>query len=73
MTVFLAQPSQESQVRYLRFRFSNIRFKLFIFSFVLLYIFYVHVFFTMDSKFLTMFSFSLFNRQKPHISSAQFN
>ena len=73
MTVFLAQPSQVSQVGYLRFRFSNIRFKLFIFSFVLLYIFYVHVFFTMDSKFLTMFSFSLFNRQKPRIFSTQFN
>ena len=73
MTVFLAQPSQESQVGDLRFRFPNIRFKLFILGFVLLYIFYVHIFFTMDSKFLTMFSFSLFNRQKPHISSAQFN
>ena len=29
MTVFLAQPSLESQVGYLRFKFSNIRFKLF--------------------------------------------
>ena len=30
MTVFLAQPSLESQVGYLRFRFFNIRFKLFV-------------------------------------------
>ena len=73
MTVSIAQPSEESQVEYLRFRFPNIRFMLFILGFVLLYIFYVHIFFTMDSKFLTMFSFSLFNRQKPRISSAQFN
>ena len=73
MTVSIAQPSEESQVGYLRFRFPNIRFMLFILGFVLLYIFYVHIFFTMDSKFLTMFSFSLFNRQKPRISSAQFN
>ena len=60
-------------MEYLRFRFPNIRFKLLILGFVLLYIFYVHVFFTLDSKFLTMFSVSLFNRQKPRISSAQFN
>ena len=73
MTVSIAQPSEESQVGYLRFRFPNIRFMLFILGFVLLYIFYVHIFFTMDSKFLTIFSFSLFNRQKPRISSAQFN
>ena len=73
MTVFLAQPSQESHVGYLRFRFPNIKFKLFIIGFVLLYIFHVHIFFTMDSKFLTMFSFSLFNRKRPRISSAQFN
>ena len=30
MTVFLAQPSLESQVEYIRFRFSNIRFKAFV-------------------------------------------
>ena len=46
-------------VGYLRFRFSNIRFKLFVLGFVLLYIyyvffFYVHIFFTMNSKFLTV-------------------
>ena len=54
MTVFLAQPSQESQVGYLKFRFSNIRFRLCILGFALLYIFYVRMFFlffTMDSKF----------------------
>ena len=54
MAVFLAQPSQESQVGYLRFRFSNIRFRLCILDFALLYIFYVHMlfffFFSMDSK-----------------------
>ena len=73
MMVFLAQPNQESEVGYIRFRFPNIRFKLFILGFVLLYIFYAHILFTMDSKFLTMFSFSLFNRQKSRISSTQFN
>ena len=30
MTVFLVQPSLESQVGYLRFRFFNFRFKLFV-------------------------------------------
>ena len=54
MTVFLAQPSQESQVGYLRFRFPNIIFKLFVLGFFLLYIFYVYIFFTMDFKFLTV-------------------
>ena len=37
MTVFLTQPSLESQVEYLRFRFSNIRFKLFVLGLVLSY------------------------------------
>ena len=37
MTVFLIQPSQESQGGYFRFRFSNIRFKLFVLGFALLY------------------------------------
>ena len=51
MTIFLPQPNCESQVGYLRFRFSNIRFKLFVLGFALLYIyilkniFYVHVYF----------------------------
>ena len=36
MTVFIAQPGQESQVGYLRFRFPNTRFRLFILDFVLL-------------------------------------
>ena len=36
-TVFLAQPSLESQVEYLRFRFSNIRFKLFVLGLALSY------------------------------------
>ena len=34
---------------------------------------FYYIFFTMNSKFLTMFSFSLFNRRKPRISSTQFN
>ena len=34
---------------------------------------FYYIFFTMNSKFLTIFSFSLFNRQKPRISSTQFN
>ena len=37
MTAFLAQPDLESQVEYLRFRFSNIRFKAFILDLALLY------------------------------------
>ena len=37
------------------------------------YFLYAHIFFTMDFKFLTMLSFSLFNRQKSCSSSAQFN
>ena len=37
MTVFLIQPSLESQVEYLRFRFSNIRFKAFVLGLVLSY------------------------------------
>ena len=37
MTVFLAQPSLESQVGYLRFRFSNIRFKLFVLGLAMLH------------------------------------
>ena len=37
MTVFLTQPSLESQVEYLRFRFSNIRFKAFVLGLVLSY------------------------------------
>ena len=45
MTVFLAQPSQERQVRYLRFTFLNIRFKLFILGFVLFYIYiYIYIY-----------------------------
>ena len=36
MTVFLTKPSQESYVGYLRFRFSNIRFKLFVLGLALL-------------------------------------
>ena len=37
MKVFLIQPSLESQVEYLRFRFSNIRFKAFVLGLVLSY------------------------------------
>ena len=37
MTVFLAQPSLESQVEYFRFRFSNIRFKAFVLGLALSY------------------------------------
>ena len=37
MTVFLTQPNLESQVRYLRFRFSNIRFKLLVLGLALSY------------------------------------
>ena len=37
MTVFLTQPSLESQVEYLRFRFSNIRFKAFVLGLALSY------------------------------------
>ena len=37
MTAFLAQPDLESQVEYLRFRLSNIRFKAFVLGLSLLY------------------------------------
>ena len=37
MTAFLAQPDLESQVEYLRFRFSNIRYKAFVLGLALLY------------------------------------
>ena len=63
MTVFLAQPSLESQVGYLRFRFSNIRFKLFVIGRALLYqkdsFFSFHHFFTLNSGFLTVWFFYL--------------
>ena len=46
MTSFLAQPSKESQVEYLRFRFSNIRFKEFVLGPALLYLslIFIHFF-----------------------------
>ena len=37
MTAFLAQPDLESQVEYLRFRLSNIRFRAFVLGLSLLY------------------------------------
>ena len=37
MTTFLAQPNWESQVEYLRSRFSNIRFKAFVLGLALSY------------------------------------
>ena len=52
MTVFLAQPSLESQVGYLRFRFSNIRFKLFVFGLTLSY--QKDSFFLLSSFFFTL-------------------
>ena len=64
MTVFIAQPSLESQVGYLRFRFSNIRFKLFVLGLALLYqkdsFFFFHFFYTelQVSNYLVL----LFNR-----------
>ena len=72
MTVFIAQPSQESQVGYLRFGFLTLDLG-YLSSALFYYFFFEHIFFTMDSKFLTMLSFSLFNKQKSHSSSAQFN
>ena len=63
MTVFLAQPNLESQVGYLRFRFSNIRFKLFVLGlalsyqkdlFFLLSSFSFSFFFTLNFGFLTV-------------------
>ena len=64
MTVFLAQPSLESQVGYLRFRFSNIRFKLFVLGLAMLHqkdsVFFFHsFFFTLNSRFLTVWFFYL--------------
>ena len=61
MTVFLAQPSLESLVGCLRFRFSNIRFKLFVLGLALSYqkeSFFLlssfHFFFTLNFGFLTV-------------------
>ena len=76
MTVFLAQPSLECQVRYLRFRFSNIRFKLFVLGLALLYqkdscfSFHHHFFFTLNFGFLTVWFFYLTNKTQtnPRIS-----
>ena len=76
MTVFLAQPSLESQVGYLRFRFSNIRFKLFVLGLALLYqkdfLFssLIFFFFTLNSRFLTVWLFCLTNKTQvnPRIS-----
>ena len=65
MTVFLAQPSLESQVGYLRFRFSNIRFKLFVLGLASLhqkdsfFFFHSFFFFTLNSRFLTIWFFYL--------------
>ena len=72
MTVFLAQPSQESQVRYLKFRFSNIRFKLFVIGFAMSKRFsflFFHLF-TLNSKFLTVQFFCLTDKTQvnPRIS-----
>ena len=69
MTVFLVQPNLESQVGYLRFRFSNIRFKLFVLglaslhqkdSFFLLSL--IFFFFTLNSRFLTIWFFYLIDK-----------
>ena len=61
MTISLAQPSLESQVGYLRFMFSNIRFKLFVLGLALSYqkdsFFSFHhffFFFTLNFGFLTV-------------------
>ena len=74
MTIFLAQPSLESQVRYLRFRFSNIRFKLFVLSRALLYqkdsFFSFHHYFTLNFRFLIVWFFYLTDEMQtnPRIS-----
>ena len=53
VTAFLAQPSLESQVEYLRSRFSNIRLKEFFLDPTLLYpsLIFVHFFFIIISSF----------------------
>ena len=74
MTVFLAQPSLESQVGYFRFRFSNIRFKLFVLGLALLYpksfFFLLSFFFTLNFRFLTVWFFYLTDKTQvnPRIS-----
>ena len=77
MTVFLAQPSLESQVGYLKFRFSNVRFKLFILGLALLYqkdsFFFFHFFFfffALNSRFLIVWFFYLTDKTQvnPQIS-----
>ena len=75
MMVFLAQPSLESQVGYLRFRFSNISSKLFVLGLALLYqkdsfFSFHHFFFTLNSWFLTIWFFYLTDKTQtnPRIS-----
>ena len=74
MTVFLAQPSLESHVGYLRFRFSNIRFKLFVLGLALLYqkdsFFSFHHCFTLNFRFLIVWFFYLTDEMQtnPRIS-----
>ena len=68
MTVFLAQPSLESQVEYIRFRFSNIRFKAFVLGLTLshqslVFPFIIIIFFfTLDFGFLTIWFFYLIDK-----------
>ena len=68
MTVFLAQPNLENQLGYLRFRFSNIRFKLFVLGLASLhqkdsfFFFHSFFFFTLNSRFLTVWFFYLIDK-----------
>ena len=74
MPVFLAQPSLESQVGYLRFRFSNTRFKLFVLGLATLHqkdsFFFFHSFFYTIPGFLTVWFFYLADKTQvnPQIS-----
>ena len=65
ITAFLAQPDLESQVEYLRFRFSNIRFKAFVLGLALLYqslVFFLLSFFFYTEIWVSNYLILLLNR-----------
>ena len=78
MLVFLTQPSLESQVGYLRFRFSNIRFKLFVLGLALSYqkdSFFLlsSFFFTLNFGFLTVWFFYLTDKTQTNLRLSLIN
>ena len=75
MTAFLAQPDLESQVEYLRFRFSNIRFKAFVLGLALLYqsLFFSFYHFFYTEIWVSNCLILLLNKQNTNQPSSQLN